>query len=404
MGVTSDTAPDAELRPLVERAWASLVSQADAIADDITLTLIAIQPEWHQNADPSVRADLRSSTREHVRRGIRAMAGLTPGANPVDLWRDTGRRRARQGVPLEYCLNAYTVGTRMLWEAMVHQQEALGIDDRVMVLAGRQVWTDLDVQNSVMSSAYRKEAALLQRRDLQLQGRLLDGLAEGRGGDPAFAAEVQDILGVAADAQMACVVAAFDGNRDSPLRNPDDRLEKAGLMSFWHVRGDHHFGLVPLGSRPVAEAVADLVEQLACCNSGRVGIATADDLGGFGTAFQLATHTVETVPRGRTDIAVVDDRLPQVLLTASPAVSHLLVRRTLGPIQAQPTHQSDVLLATLRALIAHGGSPTHAAEDLICHRNTVIYRIKQIQDLTGKSISDPRDRLLFALALMALEK
>ncbi|MER6942298.1 hypothetical protein ABT284_31495, partial [Nocardioides sp. NPDC000441] len=185
MGVTSDTAPDAELRPLVERAWASLVSQADAIADDITLTLIAIQPEWHQNAEPSVRADLRSSTREHVRRGIRAMAGMTPGANPVDLWRETGRRRARQGVPLEYCLNAYTVGTRMLWEAMVHQQEELGIDDRVMVLAGRQVWTDLDVQNSVMSGAYRKEAALLQRRDLQLQGRLLDGLAEGRGGGPA---------------------------------------------------------------------------------------------------------------------------------------------------------------------------------------------------------------------------
>ncbi len=404
MGVTSDTSPDSDLRPLVERAWASLVSQADAIADDITLTLIAIQPQWYESADPQIRADLRSSTREHVRRGIRAMAGLTPGANPVELWRETGRRRARQGVPLEYCLNAYTVGTRMLWESMVHQQEALGIDDRVMVLAGRQVWTDLDVQNSVMSSAYRKEAALLQRRDLQLQGRLLDGLAEGRGGDPAFAAEVQEILGIAADSQMACVIAAFDGNRDSPLRNPDDRLERCDLLSFWHVRGDHHFGLVPLGSRPLAEAVADLVEQLACCNSGRVGIATADDLSGFGTAFQLATHTVETIPRGRTDIAVVDDRLPQVLLTASPAVSALLVRRTLGPILAQPTHQSEVLLATLRALIAHGGSPTHAAEDLICHRNTVIYRIKQIQDLTGRSISEPRDRLLLALALMALER
>lgn len=404
MGVTSDTSPDSDLRPLVERAWASLVSQADAIADDITLTLIAIQPQWYESADPQIRADLRSSTREHVRRGIRAMAGLTPGANPVDLWRETGRRRARQGVPLEYCLNAYTVGTRMLWESMVHQQEALGIDDRVMVLAGRQVWTDLDVQNSVMSSAYRKEAALLQRRDLQLQGRLLDGLAEGRGGDPAFAAEVQEILGIAADSQMACVIAAFDGNRDSPLRNPDDRLERCDLLSFWHVRGDHHFGLVPLGSRPVAEAVADLVEQLACCNSGRVGIAIADDLSGFGTAFQLATHTVETIPRGRTDIAVVDDRLPQVLLTASPAVSALLVRSTLGPILAQPAHQSEVLLATLRALIAHGGSPTHAAEDLICHRNTVIYRIKQIQDLTGRSISEPGDRLLLALALMALEK
>jgi DNA-binding PucR family transcriptional regulator len=39
---------------------------------------------------------------------------------------------------------------------------------------------------------------------------------------------------------------------------------------------------------------------------------------------------------------------------------------------------------------------------LFCHRNTVIYRLKQIEQLTGRSLQVPRDRLLLVLALMAI--
>ncbi|HEY0772799.1 MAG TPA: helix-turn-helix domain-containing protein, partial [Nocardioidaceae bacterium] len=63
---------------------------------------------------------------------------------------------------------------------------------------------------------------------------------------------------------------------------------------------------------------------------------------------------------------------------------------------------AEVLLTTLIALLEHNGSPTHAAEALYCHRNTVIYRLKQIEQLTGRSLQVPRDRLLLVLALMAI--
>ena len=43
----------------------------------------------------------------------------------------------------------------------------------------------------------------------------------------------------------------------------------------------------------------------------------------------------------------------------------------------------------------------HAATELYCHRNTVIYRMKQIEQLTGRSLTDPRDKMLLGLALMA---
>ncbi len=49
----------------------------------------------------------------------------------------------------------------------------------------------------------------------------------------------------------------------------------------------------------------------------------------------------------------------------------------------------------------HDGSPTHAAAEPSCHRNTVSYRLRQLEELTGRSLTDPRDKLLLTLAMLA---
>ena len=54
-------------------------------------------------------------------------------------------------------------------------------------------------------------------------------------------------------------------------------------------------------------------------------------------------------------------------------------------------------MQTLAALLDHDGSAKHAAEALFCHRNTVIYRARQIEELTGRRLGDPRDKLLLGL-------
>lgn len=386
------------------RAWASLLPRADAIADDIALTLLAKEKDWYDAAGPELRADIRTSTREHVRRGIRTMAGLAHGSEKaVHVWRETGRRRARQGVPMEHVLNAYSLGTRVLWEALLEQRSnpGLGIDDRVLLMAGQRIWSALDVQNATLVESYRRESARLQRADLQRQQHLLDGLVEGRGADPGFAAEAREVFGIGQDEPLACVVGQVDGSLDGPLRAPEDRLERAGVVSFWHVRGGAHVGLVPTGRVDLP----GLITLLEPSVTGRVGVAPSPEgVSGFATAFRLAARAADTLPRGAQQAVSVTDRLPEVLLSGSPEVTAMLVSRTVGPLLAQPGHQADLLLATLDALLAHDGSPTHAAERLFCHRNTVIYRMKQIEALTGRSLADPRDKLLLSLGLMALPR
>ncbi|WP_051218400.1 PucR family transcriptional regulator [Nocardioides insulae] len=407
MTVTPDAHPHAHgrqrMRLEVERAWAALLEDADAIGDRVSQTLITTDQELYDGAGPAAKAQFQADIREHMQRGLAAMAGLgEPGQEPQHLWREHARRQARIGCPLETMLNGYAVGTRMLWEALLDKVDAreVAVGDRVLVVAGQWLWGHLDLQNSTVIAAYRQESALLARRDLERQGRVLVALVDGRGSDPAFAAEAHDILGVTVDEPIACVAAPFDGSVDYPLRSPEDRLDAAGLASFWHVRGETLFGLVRLGEL----TGSDLVPLLLPCAHGRVGVAAAvEGLAGFSTAHQLACRAAETVSRDHVDVVNVEDRLPEVLLTAAPAASQLLVREVLGPVLAQAPGHSATLLDTLRALLAHDLSPTHAAEALECHRNTVIYRSRQLQELTGRTLSDARDRMLLGLALIALD-
>lgn len=394
--------PGDDLEQQIRRAWASLLDRADAIADDISLTLFEKDREWYDMAGHDLRSDVRASTRDHIRSGILTMAGRSdPGRRTTDIWRETGRRRARQGVPMELVLNAYSLGTRVLWEALLDQgaRTDLGVDDHVLLKAGQRIWNALDVQNAVLVEAYRRESARLQRRDLQRQQGVLDGLVEGRGADPEFAQEAGEVLGVGVDQPLACVVAPFDTSLSEPLPSPEDWLERAGITSLWHVRGQSYFGLVPLGSAGVPGLV-DLLEPIA---AGRIGVAEAPEgIAGFASAYLLATRAARTVRRGETRVVNVLDRLPEVLLAGNPEIAALVVEQSIGPLLAQPRHQADVLLETLTSLIGHNASPTHAAEALYCHRNTVIYRMKQIERLTGRDLHAPRDRLLLVLGLMAV--
>ena len=99
----------------------------------------------------------------------------------------------------------------------------------------------------------------------------------------------------------------------------------------------------------------------------------------------------------------VTDRLPEVLLAGSPEIAAAAVRRDgrARSWRSRP-HVADTWCETLAALLEHDGSAKHAAEALYCHRNTVIYRTKQIEELTGRRLSDPRDKLLLGLGLMSI--
>jgi len=63
-----------------------------------------------------------------------------------------------------------------------------------------------------------------------------------------------------------------------------------------------------------------------------------------------------------------------------------------------PAGQRPVLLTTLGAWLDNGGSASKAASVLFCHPNTVRHRMRRLEQLTGRSLSDPRGIAELSLA------
>ena len=111
--------------------------------------------------------------------------------------------------------------------------------------------------------------------------------------------------------------------------------------------------------------------------------------------------------------AAVDSRLAVVDQTHDPdqlvaprsvAEAEFLVERVLGPLRTYDrSHRSD-LEQTLRVFLEENRSWQRAAERLHVHKQTLVYRIRQVETLTGRDLSTTGDVARLWLALEASQR
>jgi purine catabolism regulator len=83
--------------------------------------------------------------------------------------------------------------------------------------------------------------------------------------------------------------------------------------------------------------------------------------------------------------------------------SEELAEHVLGPlIDYDRTHQTE-LVRTLAVLLRHNRSPNPTAAEMFIHRQTLVYRVRRIEELTARSLSCTRDVVDLWLALRAIE-
>jgi purine catabolism regulator len=78
-------------------------------------------------------------------------------------------------------------------------------------------------------------------------------------------------------------------------------------------------------------------------------------------------------------------------------------RGVLGPVELQEGDYGEELLRSLDMFIEHNGHWEKAARALYCHRHTLRYRVRRVEQLTGRDFSNARDRIEFWLALRGRE-
>jgi purine catabolism regulator len=76
----------------------------------------------------------------------------------------------------------------------------------------------------------------------------------------------------------------------------------------------------------------------------------------------------------------------------------------LSPLENGNTGEyGDELVRSLEVFIEQNGQWERAARELFCHRHTLRYRIRRVEELTGRDLSSARDRIEFWLALRGRE-
>jgi sugar diacid utilization regulator len=151
------------------------------------------------------------------------------------------------------------------------------------------------------------------------------------------------------------------------------------LVNDLHQRLSHALGPVSVGhAAPPGDATRALVEAAEALRIGDQ-LFEPGHLTGYSYA-QLARFLL-----GRPDAADLQ----------------ALYERTLGKLLAEDLRKDGGLLTTLEVYCDSGCSVQRTAERLEVHRNTVQYRLKRIEEITGSSLEDGATRLLLQVGLLA---
>jgi len=92
-----------------------------------------------------------------------------------------------------------------------------------------------------------------------------------------------------------------------------------------------------------------------------------------------------------------------LLSMADPDALRAFADSMLAPLDAYDRDHGGELQASLRAFLQHNARWESAAADLYVHRHTLRYRMRKVEELTGRDLSSSFDRMEFWLALRARE-
>ncbi|HIZ98226.1 MAG TPA: helix-turn-helix domain-containing protein [Candidatus Janibacter merdipullorum] len=314
-----------------------------------------------------------------------------------DAARATGQRRAEQGLPLDDVLRSYRIGGRLIWEDLVERADP-PLDPTSFRDLGVWLWASVDRSSAEVAGSYRRTEQRLLRADTQRVAALWEGLLGGRAREQSFAQAASRGLDLPADAPLILLLLHRTTPEDAAAV-VDAVATSYDATTAWQARADGDvIALLALPQdadhRPLVTALGGL-RGLDGGVSGRChGLAETD------RAFEQARMAAEGIAPG-SGIHAYDRRLVPALLLSSPEIARRLVDQWLGPLRSLPEVEADELVDTLQAWVDAGGSATHAAATIPCHRNTVLNRLGRFTQLTGHRLTDAPPPVGLALALTA---
>jgi len=390
------------------RAVGQLLDRLDARADEIgeaVVGAIVEQVPAYRTAPIARVAHMRQIVHQNVRELFRVVReGRPAGLADLEEFRESVRSAARQGIAVEDVLHAYRLGATVGSMAIADECQAGGPGKfrAGLEVLGRGI-NYLDQVSIAVAQSYVEERERIATDEERVYREIFEGLLS-EGCSSAEVAERAARVGVKlASGYWVALV--------SMQSAPGPSREVARHFRNWPlshpviaVPKQHHVGVLWPAERedPPVEltmAVASLDRE-----QGSVLAALAGPTAG---PLQSAHAEAAAILRLCTSRHAGVVRLEDVLLDA--AVHQLggrteqLLRASVEPILAYDRRRDAGLVETLAAYISVNGSLSGAAAAVHAHRNTIMYRLVRIRELTGLDPSSFQDLFILQAGVRLAE-
>ncbi|CRK60374.1 hypothetical protein [Alloactinosynnema sp. L-07] len=382
-GYVAEAGIDAEVTRFVERIDGLILAQLPELA-----------------ADPRLVEALHAGTRAHwkVFLGVveRERREVVVPPQAVDF----ALTIARRGMDIGVLLKVYRVAGRAVWTFLSELVGEIGADGPAPIDVLMYLWDRasgwIDESTDHLIAIFHDERERVMQGAMARRTQTIQAILDGELSDVDLAAT--ELGHPVATHQTALVLWVADADSDATAVESMHRTA-AGLAD---QLGGNRPLVLSVGSRDLWAWVATRrAPQLGRLSHTDPAIHVCVGTPGRGIAgFRHGHHDARRAqrlaiaagfPAGLTSFADVE---LVSLMSADPDAARDLVARELGPLTG-PGH--DMLRETLLLYLESGGSVDRTASALTVHKNTVRYRLHQIETIIGHPLTDRRTHLELAL-------
>ncbi|MEU6556995.1 helix-turn-helix domain-containing protein [Streptomyces sp. NPDC046915] len=377
-------------------------SRATAPLERVIAAMAAQQ--WHLggrlHADlaghiPSYRAVPRELLDEiwhrHFQRALTVLrAGTVPAPEDFDE-ADVARDRAARGVPLSDGLRAFRRALSAIRDLFIAEATRRELDPGLIVDRTKCLWELADVASLRITAVHRQAEVASALLDARRRADFLRGLLHGT----LSTAEIHSgaaIYGLDPSRPYRAIRAVSNGDV------APDALERS--LEFHGRRHGRGALFIVLD-----EAVAGVVEAKPELGDLEVtaGLGPPTDLAAAHRSFRAAGRLLEAARayalRGVYDLSDLSWR---VAVVAEPELAELLLERYLRPLEAEGEFGA-LIEESVRGYLEKGRRIREVARGAHVHVNTVRYRLRRFEELTGTSLDAPDTAVELSWALAARE-
>ena len=348
-----------------------------------------IRDEPLYSEGPVTRDDLRYHMDRTMRLALTRLVGDDVPESLRSAAHDVGQVRAHQNVPLSSVLHAFRIDLKMLWEALIAESRAFGVDTRADFLerSSLMVWEAIEANTEEFVHGY--QVARGNREELRsaaFELLLLDGDQH-----QSTVENASRMLALPITGRYVCVVGAFPIPRPELVSECSAALDQAGMPHYFNWFAQELRGIVHTTSPD-----AHIQAALAPLDDHVCAVLDADGLAAVPRALRLARMAVQG--RAEPGVRRLRDNWLHAVIAADSELSDALHAAVFQPLATLTVHERNGILETVGDLVTHGGTIADIAARTFRHRNTVRKRLQTFTTLTGFDVSDTTDLATTAVA------